>query len=112
VSDDTDIVDFYVHTVTARAYLGVSGKGVVLYDTEVTIPCFLSRKVQFVRNQDGEQVASSASVSCAPSWLNSLPPKSQVTIPGQTEPTTVISRAAPDGGDFITGMDRVKVYLQ
>jgi len=51
-------------------------------------------------------------VSCAPSWLNSLPPKSQVTIPGQTEPTTVISRAAPDGGDFITGMDRVKVYLQ
>lgn len=107
-----DIEDFFVHTVTAEAYVGTSGKGIVLYEDSVTVPCFLSRKVQFVRNMNGEQVASTASVSCAPSWLNTFPPKSRVTIPGQLEPTTVISRAAPDGGDFIEGLDRVKVYLQ
>lgn len=109
-SDEID--EFFVHEVTVEPYRGTSGKGVVLYDAATPVPGFLSRKVQFVRDQNGEQVASSASFSCAPSWLDSFPPKSRVTIAGQVEPTTVISRAAPDGGALITGLDRVKVYLQ
>jgi len=107
----TDLTDWMIHTVTAEPYLGTSGSGQRLYGPQVTVPCFLTRKLQFVRNANGEQVASQATVSAEATWAGSFAPLSKVTVPGE-QPTTVINQAVSTGGDFLPGLDRVKAYLQ
>lgn len=106
-SDDLD--DFWVHTVSVETYTGRTGKGVDGYDDPVTVPCLLSRKLRFVRNADGETVASEASLSAATSFADVLTPKSRVTVDGK--PTTIITAAVSTSGGLDLP-DRVKVYLQ
>lgn len=106
-----DLVDFFTDTVTAEAYLGTSGSGAVLYDQPVTVPCLLSRRSQFIRNAQGEQVLAQSTVSATLDWTDQLAPKSRITIPGET-PTTVIIRQISTGHGPIDGLDRVKAWLQ
>lgn len=107
-----DLTGFWVDQVTVEPYLGKSGTGTILYDVPVTLTGSLSRKQTFVRDANGEQVVSSTSFSCDASHADELPPKSRVTIPGQAQPTTIISRQVSTGTAEITGLDSVKVYLQ
>jgi hypothetical protein len=105
-----DLADFWIHTVSVETYQGTTGAGAKAYAAAVTVPCFLSRKLRFVRNANGEQVASQASLSADASWAATLAAQSRVTVDGR--PTTIIATAVLMGGDFIEGLDRVKVYLQ
>lgn len=106
-----DLAEFVNTTLSVRTYLGTSGNGTVLYAPAVDVPAWLTRKQAFVRNANGEQVTSSSSVSADPSFADTLAPKSLVTVPGQAQPATVITRQVSAGGDVIDGLDRVKVFL-
>lgn len=108
----SELDEFVNTTLSVRTYRGTSGTGQVRYDAAVDVPAWLTRKQTFVRNAAGEQVVSSASASADPSFAETLAPKSRVTIPGQPQPTTVITRQVSSGGDLIEGLDRVRVYLQ
>src|SRR5579875_1361197 len=101
-----DIADLLaMHQVTAEAYQGIAGTGDVLYDDPVTVPCLLSRRSQFIRNADGDQVLAQSTVSADPSYADQLAPQSRITIPGET-PTYVIIRQISTGGGDIDGLDR------
>jgi hypothetical protein len=106
-----DIADLFLHQVTAESYLGTSGNGTVLYADPVTVPCLLSRKSQFIRNAQGDQVLAQSTVSADPSFADTLAPKSRVTIAGE-DPTFVLIRQISTGGGDIDGLDRVKACLQ
>lgn len=106
----SDLADFWVHTVSVQTYQGTNGAGVKTYATAQSVPCFLSRKLRFVRDANGNQITSSATVSADTVWAAMLTAQSKVTVDGRV--TTVISVAESTGGALITGIDRVKVYLQ
>lgn len=108
-----DLDGFVNVTLSVRTYLGKSGNNVVLYDAPVDVPAWLTRKQTFVRDANGEQVVSSANASVQDTTLaDTLAPKSEVTIPGQDAPTTIITRQVSSGGSLIDGLDRVRIFLQ
>lgn len=108
-----DLAEFVNVTLSVRPYLGKSGTGVVLLGDPVDVDAWLSRKQTFVRDANGELVASSSTASVMDTSLAStLAPKSEVTIPGQDQPTTIITRQVSTGGGVIDGLDRIKVWLQ
>lgn len=106
------LADLVNATVTVQQYLGVTGNGgsPVLGDP-ITVPGWLTRKQQFVRDGNGDQVTSQASFSAAVDYADAFAPQSVVTVPGEN-PTTVISRQVSSGGNFVEGLDRVKAFLQ
>lgn len=105
-----ELADFWVHAVTVKTYLSTTGAGVKRYAAPVTVTCFLSRKQRFVRAANGDQVPSSASLSADLDWAATLAVQSIVTLDGRD--TTIIAETVPSGGDFITGIDRARVFLQ
>lgn len=108
-----DLAEFVNTTLSVRPYLGTSGTGVVLYGDAVPVDAWLTRKQQFVRDANGEQVVSSSSASIMDTSLaDTLAPKSEVTIPGQDQPTTIITRQVSTGGSLIDGLDRIRIFLQ
>jgi hypothetical protein len=98
-------------TVSVKTYLGTTGANVKTYAAAVPVPVWLTRKQQFVRDANGNQVTSQSTVSAVIAYADTFAPQSKVTITGERE-TTVISRAVSTGGDLIEGLDRVKAFLQ
>lgn len=107
-----ELADFFSVPVSARTYLGRTGSGVDNFADSVTVHGQLTRKQTFVRNENNEQVPSAASFTADVVFADTLAPKSQVLIAGQTQPTVVITREVSNGGALITGIDKVKVFLQ
>lgn len=119
----SDLDDFRQHRVTVRTYLGKSGSGAIVYADPVTVEGFLSVKRHLVRDANAQQVLSSSSFTVLDGTsAATFAPLSQVThsqskqadgtwaaVTGKT--TTVITVQESSGGDLITGLDRVKVWL-
>lgn len=113
-SDDLD--DFWVHIVNVHTYQGKTGDSVRTYSPPLNadgmvVNCFLERKQQFIRNQDGEQVLSQAVLFADVSYADAFKPQSVVDIDGQAS-TTVLQRTIETGGQFIDDIDYVQAYLQ
>jgi hypothetical protein len=120
-----DLAEFRIHRVTVRTYLGKTGSGTIAYADPVTVEGWLSVKRHLVRDANAEQVLSSSSFSVldgttastfaagslvqhtatlqeAGTWLDVAGAKERAAITVQES----------TGGNLITGIDRVKVWLQ
>lgn len=120
----SDLDDFRQHRATVQTYLGVTGSGTVKYAAPVTVEGFWSQRRHLVRDANAEQVLSSSSFTALDGTAadvfapKSLIARTEVKQPDGTwlavadpRTTTVVTVAESSGGDLITGLDRVKVWL-
>lgn len=107
----TDLGDFWVHTVSVNTYQGTTGAGVKSYAAPAARVGFVERKRRLVRDGNGTQVVSESTYYGDSGQAVDFPPQSQVTLPGETKPTTVIVCAVNDGGDLDLP-DHIAVALQ
>ncbi|HVW81303.1 MAG TPA: hypothetical protein VHB69_10245, partial [Mycobacteriales bacterium] len=124
VSSD-DLAEFRIHRVTVRTYLGKTGSGEIKYADPVTVEGWLSIKRHLVRDANAQQVLSESSFTALDgTTAATFAPLSLVThsqskqadgtwadVTGAKE-RQVITVQESTGGDLITGLDRVKVWLQ
>jgi hypothetical protein len=91
-----------VHTITVEPYLGTTSSGVQLYDTPVTVPCFVEEKIRHIRsansqNATGDELDSTATVYAELTYAASCSPVSRVTLPDGGV-TYVLEALRHDGG--------------
>ena len=120
-----DLAEFRIHRVTVRTYLGKTGSGEIKYADPVTVEGWLSIRRHLVRDANAEQVLSESSLSVldgtgadvfAPGSLVQHTATLQedgtwADVTGAKE-RAVITVQESTGGNLITGIDRVKVWLQ
>jgi len=120
-----DLAEFRIHRVTVRTYLGKTGSGTIAYADPVTVEGWLSIKRHLVRDANAEQVLSSSSFSVLDGTAASVFATGSLVqhiatlqedgtwagVTGAKE-RAVITVQESTGGNLITGMDRVKVWLQ
>jgi hypothetical protein len=97
------------HEVTVEAYLGSSAYG-KQYGPEEVVRGLLERRVRVVRDQNGNEVTSTATFRTDLDAVNDFPPESRVTLPdGRT--TTVIG-AEPIDGSGLPTPDHLEVQME
>lgn len=94
------------HTAVIEPYQGAGPAGPV-YGPPVTVKCFCDDQRRLVRNGDGTEVISSATVYCP--LDTTAPAESRVTVNGKT--STVFTTYRRDGGGLPTP-DHLEVVLQ
>lgn len=94
------------HTAVIEPYQGAGPTGPV-YGPPVTVKCFCDDQRRLVRNGDGTEVISSATVYCDLATV--APAESRVTVNGKT--STVFTTYRRDGGGLPTP-DHLEVVLQ
>lgn len=79
---------FYVHqaTITPHAGAGASGPR---YGTPFPIKCFITHKRRLVRNSQGDEVVSEATVRCPLSYAAQIPPESLIALHTERATPTV-----------------------
>lgn len=87
--------DFWVHTVTAQPLTGHGAYGPAL-GAPVTLTCWVDEAIRLVRDGDGAQVVSTATIH-APAGTTALTVGGKVTLPSGRE-ATVLTVAVHDSG--------------
>jgi hypothetical protein len=106
----SELAEFWVHQVTIETYRGTNGAGVKVYAAPQTDDVFVEGKTRLVRDGNGAQVVSQATLYGDVSLGALLPPLSRVTLP-DGRVTTVLSTNTNDSGSL--GLpDHVAVSLQ
>lgn len=101
----SDVDDFYVHTVTLTPVLGEGAYGPT-YGEATQVQCFVDEQTRLVRDQDGAEVVSSATIYAHPGTV--VAPGSTVLLPsGRT--ATVLTTAARVVGD--PDVDHVEIVV-
>lgn len=90
----SDLDDFYVHTVTITPVAGEGAYGTT-YGTPVPVACFVDETTRLVRDQDGAEVVSSATIFAAPGTVAAT--GSTVRLPSGRD-ATVITTQTHDSG--------------
>lgn len=105
-----DIADFYVHTAVVEPFEGTNGYGEDIYSAPVILDpadtsvypggngCWLDDTRHYVRTSDTEQILSSSTLYTYPGNAALFPPKSRVTVNGNT--ALVIKTNPNDSGDL------------
>lgn len=95
------------HQVTVEPYQGSSANGPV-YDTPVTVRCFLEESSELAKTSEGEQRISTARYFARLDTIQA-PPQSRVTLPDGRQ-AAVIDSIRHDGGGLPTP-DHLEVRL-
>jgi hypothetical protein len=90
--------EILVHTVTVETYAGTGAYGDT-YAPPVEVQCFVEDSRRLVRNADGDQVISEATIYAAPADAEKLVEKTLVTLPSGRS-SKVIVRKIHDDGDM------------
>jgi hypothetical protein len=88
---------YLVHQVTVEPYTGTGSYGDV-YDTPRTRACLVDEKRQLVRNTDGDEVISEATLYLRRTHLQDFEPGSRVTLPTGRRSTVIVAADRSDGG--------------
>lgn len=59
-----ELEEFYVHQIVVRTLKGVNGDGDDIYEESAPIPCFIADQSKLVRDQQGQQIVGSTTVTC------------------------------------------------
>lgn len=94
--------DWYDTPVLVLAPAGTNEWGAKIPGNTSTVPCQVSQQVQLVRNADGQEVTSSASVQAALEWAPTFQPGHVVMIGGRR--TQVIGVAVYSGDPALEGI--------
>lgn len=97
--------DFYVHTVTARPVTGHTAYGTT-YGDPVQVVCFVDEQTRLVRDADGAEVVSTATIYTHPGTV--LPVGTEVTLPSGRD-AHVLTVAARTVGD--PDVDHVEILV-
>lgn len=97
-----DFDDWYDTPVLVLAPAGTNEWGAKIPGTTSTVPCQVSQQVQLVRNADGQEVTSSASVQAALEWEATFEPGHVVIVHGRR--TQVIGVAVYRGDPDLEGI--------
>lgn len=92
----TDLVDFWVHTITVRTLTGTGGMGDT-YAAPTQLVGFVDDKRRLVRAADATQVVSEATYYGPVEQAAALTPGSEVTLPSGRVATVITAavRTAP-----------------
>lgn len=99
---------WWVNTVTVTPYLGGGASGPVYGPTQ-TVACWIEDETKLVRDNEGSEVVSSATIYAPLEAAASFPAKSKVTTPTRTG--YVIGVNAFDSGSLDLGLDHIQVTL-
>ena len=95
--------DWYVHTATVET-VGPPDEWGAQTTTTHTVQGWLEDKVQLVRNQQGEEVASTATFWCALEHRAKFEPGSPVTVNGRTARVISVLTGDSTDGDELDGI--------
>lgn len=95
-----------VHTATVKPYAGSGAYGDV-YGAPFDLPCYFERKRQLVRDSDGDEAVSEATIYA--DLGTEVPPGSLVTVDGY-ESTVLTVAVLDDKG--LTGLAHQEVSLR
>lgn len=104
----TEAAYWWVNTVTVTPYLGRGAKG-PSYGPSVEIHCWIEDEVKLVRDSEGSEVVSSASIYMALDDAAHFPSGSEVVTPSRT--AFVITNSRFDSGTLDLGIDHAVVTL-
>lgn len=90
-----ELAEFWVHETTVRTHKG-SGPYGETYADPVTVPCFVDARRQLVRDDDGREVTSEATITGPIEHGTRFLPESVTTVAGRER--TVITLALRTGG--------------
>lgn len=94
-----ELDEFFVHTVTLAPVAGVGAYGDV-HNPPVTVVCLVDEQTRLVRDPQGAEVVSTATVYAAPDAVDG-PPGSRVTLPsGRTGVVITQARRTAPGLDL------------
>lgn len=100
---------WWVHTVTVQPKLGSSGYG-DKFDTAVTVPCNVEDATRLVRDADGNEAVSSATVRCDLQYSKLFPLGSLVTLTWSARPRRVIGVHRQDSAGR-SNLDHLEIHL-
>jgi hypothetical protein len=96
----SDLETFFVHTVTLTPLTGVGAYGDVYGPPVADVPCMVDETTRMVRDREGSQVVSSATVYAAPD-APAAPPGSLMTLTsGRTAVVITETRRTAPGLDL------------
>lgn len=104
----TEAAYWFVNTVTVETYLGETAKG-PSYAAATDVACWVEDETRLIRNADGSEVVSSATVYAPLDAAAMFPPKSKVTT--STRTAFVIATNALDSGSLDLELDHVQISL-
>lgn len=89
--DDLDC--FWVHEVQVSKYLGTSGRGGDVWADPVPVQCWVEDVIKLVRDTNGAEVVSSATLATALTAADPFAPNSKVQLPsGRVARVLTVSR--------------------
>lgn len=91
-----DFAEFYVHTVTSEPFLG-SGSHGPIFGGPVDVSCFVNETTRFVRDSEGVEVLSTATIAAPKGEATHFPAGSLVTLPSGRV-SRVLSLVVADSG--------------
>ncbi|WP_193118443.1 hypothetical protein [Brachybacterium tyrofermentans] len=90
-----DLDELFMHTVTVDSWVGVGAYGDVYADTSDSLPCYLDETRKLVRDENGTETTSEATVFVSLQDGETFKPGSIVHL--EDRDALVISRARRDG---------------
>lgn len=93
--DDLDV--FWVHTVQVSTYRGTSGRAGDTWDTAVPVQCWVEDAIKLVRDTNGVEVVSSATIAGPLTVADLFKANSKVQLPSGRE-ARVLTVSRGDSG--------------
>jgi len=101
---------WWVHEVTVQTKLGSGGYGDKLADPSEPVPCKIDDTVRTVRDADGNETVSSATIHTDLDRAGQFPPGSLVTLPWDPRARRVIGVHRLDSGGR-SRLDHLEIHL-
>lgn len=92
---DDELDELFMHTVTVETFQGSGAYGDTWADESSPVPCFLDAARKRVRDENGDEVVSEATVLLPLGHIDAFTPGSRVHVRGRT--ALVITSKAWDG---------------
>lgn len=92
-----DLAEFWVHETTVRTHAG-SGPFGETYADPTVVPCFIDHRRQLVRDAQGREVTSEATITGPVMEGHRFAPESLTTVGGRER--TVLTIAIRESGDL------------
>ena len=98
-----DFADWYVHTVDVDTITGYDEWNKATIETHKNVPCWIDDKIQLVRDQEGEEVVSTATLGIALEYAAWFVPGSVVKVRDRSSRVIQVALGDSTTSDSIDG---------